>query len=187
MRRVHASIKVGRRGKRNKETKGIQGGGALRGARLRPQRVHPGQESPVPEKQELQTILLDGKVRSQGVGAGSQEGRGCPQAPRDTNRGPAPWGRVPHPAAELSKGLQPSRLGLGAAPAAAPPRGGCLAQERFQQCRPRNTGCWGTQPGMGATPGTSRGREGTGCSCHWAPRTGQISSPRPQSIQAPAD
>ena len=81
-------------------------GGALRGARVRPQRVHPGQESPVPEKQELQTILLDGKVRSQGVGAGSQEGRGCPQAPRGTNRGPAPEGREPHTTAELPKRLQ---------------------------------------------------------------------------------
>ncbi|CAD7672475.1 unnamed protein product [Nyctereutes procyonoides] len=39
----HASIKVGRRGKRNKGTK----------AGLRPGRVSPGQESPVPEEQEL--------------------------------------------------------------------------------------------------------------------------------------
>ena len=36
MRRVRASIKVGRRGEKNKEIKGIQGAGAQRGARLRP-------------------------------------------------------------------------------------------------------------------------------------------------------
>ncbi|CAD7678058.1 unnamed protein product [Nyctereutes procyonoides] len=38
VRRVRASIKVGRRGKRNKGTKGLRGGGAPRGAGLRPGR-----------------------------------------------------------------------------------------------------------------------------------------------------
>ena len=73
MRRVHTSIKVGRGGKRNKETKGIQGGGAPRGARLRPGRVPPGQESSVPEKQELhQSSWVE--RHPQGVGAGRQDG-----------------------------------------------------------------------------------------------------------------
>ena len=73
MRRVHTSIKVGRGGKRNKETKGIQGGGAPRGAKLRPGRVPPGQESSVPEKQELhQSSWVE--RHPQGVGAGCQDG-----------------------------------------------------------------------------------------------------------------
>ena len=73
MRRVHTSIKVGRGGKRNKETKGIQGGGAPRGAGLRLGRVPPGQESSVPEKQELhQSSWVE--RHPQGVGAGCQDG-----------------------------------------------------------------------------------------------------------------
>ena len=73
MRRVRASIKAGRRGKRNKGTKGLQGGGAPRGAGIRPGRVSPGQESPVLEKQELHQSSWTER-HSQRVGAGSQGG-----------------------------------------------------------------------------------------------------------------
>ena len=93
VRRVHASIKVGRRGKRNRETKGIQGGGALWEARLRPGWVSPGQESPDPEKQELhQSSQAERPCREL-----EQDPRraGIPQAPWDTNRAPAPQERVP--------------------------------------------------------------------------------------------
>ena len=48
-------------------------------------RVFLGQESTFPEKQELHQSSRWERC-SQGVGAGSQEGRGCPQAPWDTNR-----------------------------------------------------------------------------------------------------
>ena len=85
MRRVHPSVKVGRQGK-NKEIKGIQGGGALRGAGLRLKRVSPGEESPVLEKQELhQSPRVE--RHSQGVRPGPQEGGDALRIPgtlRDT-------------------------------------------------------------------------------------------------------
>ena len=138
MRRVRASIKVGRRGKRNKGTKSIQGGGAPRGAGLRPGRVSPGQESPVPETQELHRPSLGKGARrelEQDTG-----GRGCPRAPRDSNRQLRPG-----ECAELPKGCSagggtrrdPEQLGglrrrlRG---------GGCGAGARIQQRRPRSTG-----------------------------------------------
>ena len=109
MRRVRASIKVGRRGKRNKETKGIQGGGAPRGAGLRPGRVSPGQESPVPEKQELHQSSR-AERRSQGVRAGPQEGGdalGLPGTLTDTC--------APGECAELPKGCSAHGMDPGAA------------------------------------------------------------------------
>ena len=60
-------------GKRNKETKGIQGGRAPRGARLRTGGVPPGQESFVPEKQDLHQSSW-AEWRPQGFGGGPQEG-----------------------------------------------------------------------------------------------------------------
>ena len=51
MRRVRASIKVGRWKKKNKDIKSIQGGGDPRVAGVR--QMPPGEESPVLEKQEL--------------------------------------------------------------------------------------------------------------------------------------
>ena len=65
----------------------------------------PGQESPGPEKQELYEPYRTERC-SQGAGAGPQEGQGCPQAPRGTNRGSAPRGERTDPTPELPYGLQ---------------------------------------------------------------------------------
>ena len=50
-----------------------------------------GLESPVPEKKELYQSSRSER-HSQGARAGSQEGQGCPHAPRGTKRGTVPWG-----------------------------------------------------------------------------------------------
>ena len=82
--------------KKIKKLKSIQGKGApARSQAKAAGREPPGQESPVPEKQELHQSSRMERV-SQGTQAGPQEGRGCPQTSRGTNRGPAPQGRVRH-------------------------------------------------------------------------------------------
>ena len=54
-------------------------------------RVPPGQKSRDLENQELhQYSRMERHLL--GVGAGSHEGQGCPQAPRGTNTVPSPWG-----------------------------------------------------------------------------------------------
>ena len=154
MRRVRASIKVGRRGKRNKDTKGLQGGGALRGARLRPGK---GQESTLLEKQELhQSSWVE--RHSQGVRAGPQEGQGCPQAPWDTNRHLRPGESAPsslkgcsgHTAGtrSSSEGLSRRLRGEGAARPGA----------RTQQRRPEGTGRREHSPGSGLPAGQGEAR-----------------------------
>ena len=88
--------------------------------------------------------------RLQGVGAESQEGRGCGQAPWDTNRAPVPRERAPHTMAELPKGLQCTWRGPGAARRRLRQKlgveGAARPGARFQQHRTtRSPGCWGTQ------------------------------------------
>ena len=114
MRRVHPSIKVGRRGKRNKEIKGLQGGGVLRGAGLRLGRVSPGQESTVQEKQKRHQPSRRERC-CQGVGVGPQEGRDALRLPGALTEHLRPRESVPHPPAELSTGLQRAPLGPGRA------------------------------------------------------------------------
>ena len=67
--------------------------------------MSPGQESPGPEKQELHQSSQKER-HSQETRAGSQEERGCPQAPRGTNRGTGPGENTHTPQAELPKGLE---------------------------------------------------------------------------------
>ena len=64
--------------------------------------MSPGQESPVPQKQGLHQSSR-AERRWQEARAGSQEGRGCPQTPRDTNRHLLPGESAGHT-------LQPSSL-----------------------------------------------------------------------------
>ena len=174
MRRVRASIKEGRREKRNKETKGLQGGGAPRGAGLRLGRVSPGQESPVPEKQELHQPSRPERG-SQRVGAGPQEGGGALRPP-GTLTDTAPWGER----AELPKGLQrmhaltrSSSEGLGRRLEGRGLRGGS-ANPPAQAGSP---GCRGHSPGSGLPH--DRQRPG-------GPRTARTLLPRAEQISGPA-
>ena len=168
MRRVGASIKIGRRGKGNNETKGIQGGGAPRGAGLRPGQVSPGQESPVPEKQELHQSSW-AERGSQGVKARPQESGDVLRLPGTLTDTCAP-GRAPHPVAELPKGLQHLPGGaLGAAPrqlgwrlhAERPERPGVKPTAQAQEPRAP-----GTQPKIRRSPETRRDQEGAGQQGH---------------------
>ena len=157
MRRVRASIQVGRRGKRNKETKGLQGGGAPRGAGLRPGRVSPGQESPVPETQELHQPSWGGKGLT-GSWSRTQEGGdalGLPGTLTDTcARESAPSSLR---AAARTAGPGAARGGSGAAPR----RGLRGPGARIHQRRLRSTGRRDTAQDP-ASPGTGSGREGPG-------------------------
>ena len=90
----------------------------------------------------------------QGVRAGSQDGQGCPQAPRGTNRGTAPQGRGRHILwAELPKGLQHApggaRSGSGGGSAS---RGLHGPGAWFQRHRPQIPGHQGKQPRIWHSP-----------------------------------
>ena len=169
MRRVHTSIKVGRGGKRNKETKGIQGGGAPRGAGLRPGRVPPGQESSVPEKQELhQSSWVE--RHPQGVGAGRQDGGdalGLPGtltdtcAPRRLHHTPRPSSLKDcraHGAAGPTELQDPEQLG--GAWVAAPHGGGCKARSSSERAPaeeedPCGEGCGALGPAQRGSGGSA--------------------------------
>ena len=115
----------------------------------------------------------------QGTRAGSQDGEGCPQAPRGTNRGTVPRGRVQHTQqAELHKGLQQAPDGA---------RELLRRQMRWQLHTegavwpqdhdssgggPGAQGAGGHSPRPGIPPRRGEGREDKGqqgCSCLQAP------------------
>ena len=160
------------------QKKSIQGGGALRGARLRwgrGQGEPPGQESPALEKRELYQSSWTER-QSQGTRAGSQEGRWSHQVPGVTNRGVVPQGRAPHtPRAELPKELEQLRRWLHG--------GGCTAPKH---------GSSGAGHGV-QDPALPQDRQRPGE--HKAARTLLLQGapscagqrPRPRGIQAPAD
>ena len=91
--------------------------------------------------------------RSQGARAGSQEGQGCLQAPRDTNRGPAPQGTACHTLRKAGpqEHLQP-------AGAAAPCREGTewLPEQNPSSAGPGAQGAGVHSPKSGAPPGDMR-------------------------------
>ena len=162
MRRVRASITVERQGeKRIKETKGIRGVGAPQGAGLRPGEC-PQDRKARSQRSRSFTNLPRVERHPQGVRAGPQEGRGCPQAPWDTNRATVHQGeRV-----ELPKGLQRghalTREQLGGAWAAARRREGCASWSTNPTAHAQEHRAPGTQPRIRPAPGTGRGQEGTG-------------------------
>ena len=81
--------------RKTEKIKSIQGGGGPAKSLAQTWRqVTPVQERPVPEMQVYQSSRKERHL--QGARAGSQEGQGCPQAPRGTNRGTAPRGEQGH-------------------------------------------------------------------------------------------
>ena len=167
-RRVRASIKVGRWGKKLKKQKASKGEGPC--TRLRPRGVPPGQESSIPEKQEFHKSSR-AERHSQGVRAIPQEGgydfripgtltqqlrkresalsslKGCSAhgLTREQLRG-APRQLSPEGASRIRehlRGLGRWLRGEGAAQPGA----------QIQQCRPMSTGHQGHSPGSGLPPG----------------------------------
>ena len=151
--------------------------------------MSPGQESPVPKKQELHQPSRVERG-SQGVRAGPQEGGGAHRLPGALTEDLRPGGECHTPRGELPKGLQSAS-------------GGAL--ERLQQrlhmegaawpwepdssgADPRAQGTGGHSPGSCAPPRTGRGREGTGQqghSCHQAALSCADRCPLPQEHPGP--
>ena len=164
-RKVFASNKAERWG-----GKVSSGGGALRGARLRPQLEPPGLERPsLGEAGTLKNphrILPGRKGAQQGTRAAPREGQGLPQAPGATNRGGAPGESPRTRQAGLGQGLERARRGPGGKPvgqAAALDQGlrpaacgscapGTGTGTRGQQHRPRIPGPERTQPRILRSP-----------------------------------
>ena len=158
MRRVGASLKVGRWGK-SKEIKKPTRGGPPKNQAEAPGRGPQGRRAPPPPRSMSSNEF--GRIPG---------GWGGPQAPGGTNRAPAPRGS-PHPAAKMPKGLQgapgprvripatqvPAPRVLGAQPrtwlppgtgkAQRPRRGGCSCPGGSKLCRstalpPEHPGPW---------------------------------------------
>ena len=134
-------------------------------SRAKPRQVSPGQESPVPEEQELHRPSR-AERGSRGVGAGPQEGGDALRLPETVTDTCAP-GESPAPRARSSsEGLGRRLRG-----------GGCGAGARIHQRRLRSTGRRDTAQ----DPAYPRERERPG-----GPRTARTLLPRAEQISGPA-
>ena len=153
------------------------------------------QESPVLEEQELHQSSWTERS-SQGVGEGSQEGQGYPQALRDTNRAPEPPGEHPHPWLSSLNGCSVCLAGPGSSSEGLGqrlPAEGAAGQERNSHST--GLGAYGAEdmaqvPALPPPPGIGKGWEGLGqrgCSCRRVVPSWADQHPRPESLQDPGD
>ena len=190
MRRVHVSIKVGRREK-NKEIKkhpSWRGHPTRSQAKAAP-RVLPGQESPGPEKQELyQNQELYQPSRGKALTGSLHR---IPGGAENALSLPGALTEDLHPGGERATQLAPERAGVHMVAGRSPSvglgsssarrelcspgsssgsgsgggsgwRGLCGRGVQFQWCRPRRPGHRGTHPRIRCSPGMGGGQEDTG-------------------------
>ena len=131
MRRVHASIKVGRQKKKKKERKSIQGGGALQGAGLRPRGECPQDRKAPTQRSRSFTNLPGGKGTGMELEQDPRRGGDALRLSGTLTEHLYPRESAPQPAAELPKGLQRR----------APPRGARSSREAAGAADPRGGGC----------------------------------------------
>ena len=119
-------------------------------------------------------FFLDRKALSRELGQNRRRGSGASSLPGSLAEEVRLGGEHFTDSGRAGKGLQRTPSGAaGAAQAAGPGGGGCMAPPtRFQWHRPGPQGTKRTQSRILPCPRTDGGGEGTGqrgCSCHWAP------------------